>query len=99
MSLDLWFKADLERILLSKEQAALRDRHGVRLVSYLDAINDLRVEFGIPQRADYPMAVLVESDRSSARFFPASQLYLPPNHQGEEETRHSIALQPVDVCG
>lgn len=83
----MWFKEDLERILLSKEQAARRDRSGERLESYLDALDDLRTLFGIPHRADFSLYQDNNSLLENQPFvqsFPISQLYLPPNHQEEE---------------
>ena len=47
MGLDLWFKADLARILAAKLQAAQRDKNGAELVGYVQCLHDLAVEFGI----------------------------------------------------
>lgn len=48
MAVDLYFKDDLQRILASKWQAAVRDKQGDELVGYVQALHDLAVEFGIP---------------------------------------------------
>jgi hypothetical protein len=46
MGLDLWFPADLERILASKNQVAQRFGGEYR-TGYIDALSDLAIEFGI----------------------------------------------------
>ena len=44
---DIWFKAMLENLLNSKEQAARRSMQGAELAGYLAALSDLRTAMGL----------------------------------------------------
>ena len=47
MGLELWFRADVQRMIASKAQAAGRLEAGEYRRGYLDALEDLAVDFGL----------------------------------------------------
>jgi len=47
VGLNLWFRTDIERILRSKAHAAMRQQSSAYRQGYMDALDDLAIEFGL----------------------------------------------------